>query len=110
MDDLEKGIYYSPDRIVEMILDGKTFPKENIYNVISNPQRVKIIKFCAKEKKSIKQIQEYLDLSYNPTWKHVQQLLEKGLVEGEAGVDKKGAVMYIKTITPQPPLHGKRIK
>lgn len=110
MIEVDKVMWYSPAGIVKRILDGGTFPRENIYNVISNAKRQEIIKFCSKEKKTIMQIKEHIGLSYNPTWKHVQQLIDKGLVIPEAGIDKRGAVMYIKTINPDGTLHGKKIK
>lgn len=96
----EPAIFYSPKRIVERILQKIPFEKDNIYNVISNETRKEIIRFCYKKKRTITEIQKHLNLSYNPTWKHVKQLLEKGLVESENAVDKKkGAVVYIKTIS-----------
>ena len=107
----DEPIFYSPDRIVERILKGEDFSKDNIYNIISNPTRQKIIRYCSKEKRTITEIQKYIGLSYNPTWKHVAQLLDKGLVIGTPGIDKtKGAVVYIETIKPQGILHGRKIK
>ena len=97
------GIYYTPAEIVKAILLGHTFDKDNIYNIISNPQRQEIIRFCAMKQRTITDIQKHIGLSYSPTWKHVNMLLEKGLVKGTPSIDKeKGSVVYIKTIPTKP--------
>ena len=98
--ELETGIYYIPDKIVESILRGYSPEKDNIYNVISNKKRQEIIRFCYKHKRSITEIQKHLGLSYNPTWKHVNILIEKKLVIATPTTDERGSIVYIETIQP----------
>ena len=99
MEKQETGIYYVPDKIVMSIILGHDFKKDNIFNIVSNKQRQEIIRFCNEKKRTITEIQHHLGLSYSPTWKHVNMLIDKGLVIGTPGIDKtKGAVVYIKTI------------
>ena len=94
-----EGIFYTPVLLVKNIVAGMNFSKDNIFNVISNKQRQEIIRFCYTEKRTITEIQKHIGLSYSPTWKHVNMLMDKGLVTGTPGIDKKkGAVIYVSSI------------
>lgn len=97
---IEEPIFYSPRRIVKMILNGGMIAEDNIYNVVSNKKRQEIIKFCYKKPRTITEIQKHLNLSYNPAWKHVKKLIDKCLVESEKKKTKTGLGVFIKTINP----------
>jgi len=57
--------------------------------VLSNPVRLKILKVIEKEPKEISEIASRIDTSYANTKKHIDQLVQIGLVRKEAGFGRE---------------------
>lgn len=57
--------------------------------VLSNPVRLKILKVIEKEPKEISEIASRIDTSYANTKKHIDQLVNIGLVRKEAGFGRE---------------------
>jgi DNA-binding transcriptional ArsR family regulator len=58
-------------------------------DVLSNPVRLKILKVIEKEPKEISEIASRIDTSYANTKKHIDQLVNIGLVRKEAGFGRE---------------------
>lgn len=57
--------------------------------VLSNPVRLKILKVIEKDPKEISEISSRIDTSYANTKKHIDQLVQIGLVRKEAGFGRE---------------------
>jgi DNA-binding transcriptional ArsR family regulator len=57
--------------------------------VLSNPVRLKILKVIEKEPREISEIASRIDTSYANTKKHIDQLVQIGLVKKEAGFGRE---------------------
>jgi len=58
-------------------------------DVLSNPLRLKILKFIEREAKEITTIAEHVGLSYQSTKKHIDLLISTGLVQRAAGFGRE---------------------
>lgn len=60
-------------------------------DVLSNPVRLKILKVIEREPKEINEISSRIETSYANTKKHIDQLVQIGLVKKEAGFGRETA-------------------
>jgi DNA-binding transcriptional ArsR family regulator len=79
------------DRETVSVSTDPAFLKElsEYLEVLSNPIRLKIIKVIEKEPREISEIASRIDISYANTKKHIDQLVQIGLVRKEAGFGRE---------------------
>ena len=85
------GIFTMAEKETISISSDPAFLEElsEYLEVLSNPQRLKILKVIEKEPKEISEIASRIDTSYANTKKHIDQLVNIGLVKKEAGFGRE---------------------
>ena len=58
-------------------------------NVLSNPTRLKILKLIEHQPKEVREIAKEIDTSYENTKKHLDKLLNTGVIKKEAGMGRE---------------------
>ncbi|MBP2134283.1 DNA-binding transcriptional ArsR family regulator [Methanomicrobium sp. W14] len=58
-------------------------------NVLSNPTRLKILKLIEHQPKEVREIAKEIDTSYENTKKHLDKLLNTGVIKKEAGMGRQ---------------------
>ena len=76
-------------------------PIEEITKVgkaISNPERLKILNFCAEKEHNITEIQRHLQIRFTTVTTYVRQLKEAGLLKSRIQITDKGRNVMIKSL------------
>jgi DNA-binding transcriptional ArsR family regulator len=90
------GIYDENEKTIAISSDPDFFEDLSEYlNVLSNPTRLRILKFIEHHPKEVREIAKEIDTSYENTKKHLDKLLKTGVIKKEAGMGRqtsKGAL------------------
>lgn len=86
-----RGLPAMSDKQTVSVSTDPAFLKElsEYLEVLSNPVRLKILKVIEKEPREISEIASRIDTSYANTKKHIDQLVQIGLVKKEAGFGRE---------------------
>ena len=67
-------------------------------NVLKNPFRVEILKFCSDKECSINEVKKMLEVTYANTHKHIRLLEKVGLVITRKDLHSRGQIVYVKSL------------